>query len=302
MIVIFQRKNKEKEREPRARSGRLKRVPAGKIRACLMFLVVLLLSISFFSGTGVSLLKAGSFGWIQDDWSGEADTASVATHTANQSGWQEYYAKSSNVTAGADAVTLVQPEGSFVQTTVEDFSVNDLDSEMYLDAESGSMTLKKANGRGCAADAECREAYCLSGVCTANPFIYGICSGIGIYPSISPTTYQWKTADNKCNSPQCVTGQLLVSDPSVDFSAYPAQQYCVSLGARLPTRSEVDCMYTNRNAIGGFIVTEYWSNEGIVSSYYYSAYAKTFDTTTGGQWYSRAKNSYRYVRCVRNQS
>ncbi len=246
-------------------------------------------------------IEAVASGWSQSDWSGGSDAGVVATHTSDRTTWTKYAAKSDNVAAGAESTALSQPTGSFVHTSAADFGGDALEADMLVDAASGALTLKRANGRPCSGDEECLEAYCLGDVCTENLFIYGVCSGVGISPADAPSTLQWKTANNKCLSPQCVSGQLLVSDPSVDFSSYPAQQYCLSLGTRLPTRSELDCLFTNRNAIGGFSVAKYWSNEGIVSSYWYNAYAKNFDPTTGGQWLSDPKPNYYRVRCVRDQ-
>jgi len=72
------------------------------------------------------------------------------------------------------------------------------------------------------------------------------------------TTYQWKTTDTACNTPQCgldgaQNGDSLVDPklyPSVDFSAYPAQNACKALGGRLPTIVELRCISSNKASFG----------------------------------------------------
>jgi hypothetical protein len=56
--------------------------------------------------------------------------------------------------------------------------------------------------------------------------------------------FAWGTAGVLCSSPQCSGGNL-VADNAVNFSAYPARNACKTLGGRLPTITELDCIYAN---------------------------------------------------------
>lgn len=82
----------------------------------------------------------------------------------------------------------------------------------------------------------------------------------------APGTEQWKTANTACDRPECgadggQSGDNLVNDNTVDFTDYPARDYCKSIGARLPTIDELFCIYTNRTTFGdNFGAGFYWSS------------------------------------------
>ena len=75
-----------------------------------------------------------------------------------------------------------------------------------------------------------------------------------------------------------------------------AAQLCRNLGADwyLPSRDELQILYTNRAAIGNFIANNYWSSTENDS---HNAWNLNFGN---GSWYSHGKNSYIHVRCVRS--
>ncbi len=111
------------------------------------------------------------------------------------------------------------------------------------------------------------------------------------------TTKQWKTTNTNCDQPQCGIdgGQLdhLVGDNTIDFSLYPARDACKEIGGRLPTRTELGCMYTNRAVLGNnYESTDYWSATELYTS---SAYYRTFSNGSGS---SNFKSSNYRVRCV----
>ena len=114
------------------------------------------------------------------------------------------------------------------------------------------------------------------------------------------TDYQWKTEQTFCVEPQCVdlgtspgTGMNLTDDNEVNFSEYPARDVCKSIGGRLPTRGELQCIYVKRSGLGSFFSGEYWSatesSETSASRHHFSI----------GLSYNRSKidNGGR-VRCV----
>ena len=114
----------------------------------------------------------------------------------------------------------------------------------------------------------------------------------------APSTLAWKTSRTSCDIPQCGidAGQddNLVEDNTIDFTDYPARDYCKSIGARLPTYNETECMYNNQTSFGDNFINsyyatsreydtdEYWSNN-IVTSAHLSPY----------------KDSVSNVRCVK---
>ncbi len=109
---------------------------------------------------------------------------------------------------------------------------------------------------------------------------------------------QWKTANTACDRPECGAdggqdGDELVTDNTVDFTDYPARDYCKSIGARLPTIDELECMYINRVTFGdNFGAGLYWSateNSGLN--------ARHVSFSSGNSSNSNKASAY-YVRCV----
>ena len=115
----------------------------------------------------------------------------------------------------------------------------------------------------------------------------------------SPTTQQWKTARTNCDQPECgqdgeQNGDNLVADNTVNFGVYPARDACKALGGRLPTKTELNCMWTNKASFGdNFVASSYWS-----STEYDTLVAWRQSFSDGGQDSGSKANSY-YVRCVR---
>ena len=112
---------------------------------------------------------------------------------------------------------------------------------------------------------------------------------------------QWKTSQTYCLEPQCVdgvsqsgTGMVLTNEHDVDFSEYPARNTCKSygVGARMPTSSELLCIYNNRSEFGTFSNNSYWSATETSET---SAYNYHFQYAAGS---SNGKNQSYRVRCV----
>ena len=74
-----------------------------------------------------------------------------------------------------------------------------------------------------------------------------------------------------------------------------ALRVCADLGDgwRLPTKEELNLLYENKEKIGGFASTNYWS-----STEYDNGNAWTQNFYNGGQYYTN-KNNSPYVRAVR---
>ena len=112
-------------------------------------------------------------------------------------------------------------------------------------------------------------------------------------------TQQWKSANTACDKPNCGTngeqdGDNLVADNTVNFTSYPARDACKAVGGRLPTLTELQCMYTNRTSFGNnFVASNYWA-----ATEYSTARAWKFNMSSGSASGSYKANCY-YVRCVR---
>ena len=114
---------------------------------------------------------------------------------------------------------------------------------------------------------------------------------------------QYKTANTANASPQAATGLdpsypadwSLVSPqshPTVDFSAYPAQNACKAMGGRLPNAQELIAIFASKASYGNnFGGTYYWS------ATQYNDTLGRFVTVTGGTS-GDDKAANHYVRCV----
>jgi len=109
----------------------------------------------------------------------------------------------------------------------------------------------------------------------------------------------WKNSSTNCVAPQCSMpagedGDNLKADNTVDYSSYAARDACKAVGGRLPTKTELSCIYTNRATFGGnFGTGNYWSSTEYSAT---SAYFANF--STGGVSNS-VKTSVGAVRCVK---
>ena len=109
---------------------------------------------------------------------------------------------------------------------------------------------------------------------------------------------QWKVAQTNCDKPHCgldggQNNDQLVADNTVNFVDYPARQACKEAGGRLPTLSELQCIYTNRVSFGNnFGTSAYWSSTERSTT---SARFVVFGD--GSTYYGSKTRSYS-VRCV----
>ena len=132
----------------------------------------------------------------------------------------------------------------------------------------------------------------------ANKWVYSVDSG---------TSHLYKNSNTAVASPQGATGldsnyssnMSLVSpqtNSGVDFSLYPAQNACKSIGGRLPTTLELQAVYAGRITTYGnnFQAYLYWSATDYLASINY-AYLINF--VSGGTDYGNKTTDY-IVRCV----
>lgn len=132
---------------------------------------------------------------------------------------------------------------------------------------------------------------------TANPWIYGVCSDIGVYPTDVEEAKQWKISNTVCSAPQC-NSQILASDNNLDFSAYPARDACKAVGGRLPTRAELSCIYDKKLSLGSnFQKSYYWTGEDCNDT---NAWGRTFEDGSNGALQAADRTISRYVRCVKD--
>lgn len=114
----------------------------------------------------------------------------------------------------------------------------------------------------------------------------------------APTNKQWKTSNTVCEPPLCnlyggQDGDNLVADNSLDFTDYPARDYCKSIGGRLPTTGEITCIYSNRAIFGNN-----FSSNNYFTSTEQSTGAAWTQNSGGGFNVSDKNDGTRSVRCV----
>lgn len=116
-------------------------------------------------------------------------------------------------------------------------------------------------------------------------------------------TYQWKNSETACNTPECGIdggqGDNFVVDNTINFNTlyYPAREACKAVGGRLPSPSELQCMWQYRTTLGNNFASNNWSSQERDTNYAYctnSSYYGNFNPT-----YTTKTTSYS-VRCVRS--
>lgn len=249
--------------------------------------IVALIVVQMFFGTGKS--QGATFGWLQTDWSGGADTVTTANHTSNQSGWTKFFSKDANVDVSNGEAKIASTSNSVVTTTDADFNAF-TKTQTYVSGSgaAGTVFAQKPDGGICTVSSECATGWCSANVCV-NPWQNGptVAAGtdcqarldaIKVY-KFDVGNFKWKVTDDWCNSnpdttppnSQCALATGTASNylnspqtyPNVDFTSYPAQNACKAAGGRLPSTSELICIYTNRaNYMGSFGVNgmDYWSS------------------------------------------
>ena len=182
--------------------------------------------------------------------------------------------------------------GAFAQSVIDNFT------DTTKIAATWQATVDTTNHQVTAAQKSCNASvwYCAQSTVCADTLGDG--AHIIVAQADAPSTYVWKNANTNCSQPQCYgsggqNGNNLVVDQTVDFSNYPAQNYCKSIGGRLPTKDELNCIYTNRATFGTFASTYYWSGTEYSTTNAWAQYL-----SAGGQGYFSKASSY-YVRCVR---
>ena len=100
-------------------------------------------------------------------------------------------------------------------------------------------------------------------------------------------------------------GNLMVDDTDLPnrYNFYEAQEQVELLNSdnhkgfsdwRVPTQKELNILYKNKNKIGGFSSSYYWSSSE------YDAYLAWIQYFSNGYQFYYYKSNYNYVRCVRS--
>lgn len=220
-------------------------------------------TVIFFSANYFA--KGATYGWIQEGWSGGADTGAVANHTDNREGWLKFFSKDDEVTVnGSGDLTLSGATSDWQETDDEDFNAG-TKSDVYV--AGGDVKLKKPDGASCSSAGECYSEVCVSNIC--GEWLSGPCAGFDVYYIDRVGTANWATAMSYCDS------------------------FCPTCD--LPTLTELQCIYTNRASFGNNFVatTGYWSATELNST---SAYSVDFNL---GFTYPTNKTLALYIRCIR---
>ena len=129
-------------------------------------------------------------------------------------------------------------------------------------------------------------------------------AGKHVYKTDLSATYQYKISLDAVVSPQGAIGldpsypsnMALVSpqaNPTVDFSAYPAQDACKAIGGRVPNMQELLAIYAGIAVYGNnFNTGAYWSSTEL--SYDIAYYSVFYD----GRTVTNYKTGLKSVRCI----
>ncbi len=248
-------------------------------------------------------LADSAYTWVQNAWTGGADTSSFPSHPGNKTGWDKYYSKDSTISTNS-GISLTSPSSAITDNTTAAFSAG---TQQNTSAPSGQnkAILLKPLGATAANGWECVEGRVSGGVCVSawyNGRAGTAMAGKQVYYQDVSGTRQWQTSYTSCTGPQCATGldpnysgsYALVASNSVDFSLYPARDACKALGGRLPYMNELLELYAGKASYGNnFQSLYYWS-----ATEYNSNLARTVDMSYGIADIAYKTNNY-YVRCVR---
>jgi len=140
------------------------------------FILIAVLAIAMITGAIIFyqklIVRGASYGWLQTDWSGGADTGATAAHPGDETGWTKYYSKDAAVsTSTAGEIKLASTTASWTETATADF---DAGTQNSVYATSGAVFLLKPSGATCSSKTECIGGYCNgSGACdTCQSFTY----------------------------------------------------------------------------------------------------------------------------------
>jgi len=260
--------------------------------------VVTSLVTNFLFG-GKNPTEAATFGWTQGSWV-TASTTAKASHSTNQAGWNYFYSKDAGISTSSGVISIATANTSWTQTSNADFLTSTFNNTI---ATSGTIKLLKPKGATCLTDSECYVGgFCYDNlncgeVWTSSSTNAALCGGIKVY--YLDMSWQWKTSNTACDTPQCgLNGAQeddLVSSNTVDFSLYPARNACKAVGGRLPTKTEMLCIYANKSSYRkNFQSTRYWtaSEANTTSSW-------DVDMSNGNSYSSYWKDSTLPVRCVK---
>ncbi|MGW8185272.1 MAG: hypothetical protein ACWGHO_04160 [Candidatus Moraniibacteriota bacterium] len=190
--------------------------------------------------------------------------------------------------------------GNYFLVYAENFIDSFLDTSRV--ANTWNVEVDTANGEVKLAQRSCDNSVWFCDMTWRCPGTVGDGNGLLVKRTDLPVRQQWKIWANACDTPECgqdgvQLGDKLSVDNTIDFSAYyPARQACKAIGARLPTISELQCIYAYRGSFGNNFLTSYvyWSSEESSTSanargvYFYN-----------NAIYDESKSSSQNVRCVR---
>ena len=186
--------------------------------------------------------------------------------------------------------------GNYFLVYAENFIDSFLDTSRV--ANTWNVNVDTANGEVKLAQRSCDNSVWFCDLTWRCPGLMGDGNGL-LVKRTNEANAQWKIWNNACDTPECGIdgGQSdnLVVDNTIDFSAYyPARQACKAVGGRLPTVSELQCIYAYRGSFGNnFGNNMYWTSSESTATYAKKIYFYNNDV------YDDNKTTSNYVRCVR---
>lgn len=116
--------------------------------------------------------------FVQSGWSGGVSN-NVATHTSNQTGWNQMAVKDAGIVIDGSGDLLLTKADVLTETTDVDFASNE-SQDVTLSVGGDAIRLLKADSATCIVDDECQGNICYEGICNTcgytmsfNGYTYG---------------------------------------------------------------------------------------------------------------------------------
>jgi len=220
-----------------------------------IYIPIIFLTVGFLVFYQVFISKGASYGWLQADWAGGADTVNFPNHTDNQTGWTKFFSKDDNVdtTTTLGEITLTNSATEDENTLDADFvaatqtTALSASGDFYINGDS--IQLKKQDGVSCTVAEECISGGCSANLCYA-PWFCGdtVSYESQIYSTVAIGTQCWtgenmnvgtKVTGGTTMTNNAITEKHCYADSDANCTTYgglyqwnEAMQYSITEGAQ----------------------------------------------------------------------
>nr|MBP9732268.1 fibrobacter succinogenes major paralogous domain-containing protein [Candidatus Magasanikbacteria bacterium] len=136
-----------------------------------------------------------TYTWIQSSWAGNVSTTATGVHPGNQTGWNYFASKDTEIVISGGAVTLELPTSLQTETTDTHFNAGAKTNVFTSSTGSGaSIVLLKPGGATCSTGTQCTSGICTTNICYVPPCGVGVTSTLyssETYPLVNIGTQCW---------------------------------------------------------------------------------------------------------------